>query len=72
MTIDERDELVRDLERACVRVEAVELLPWHGGEWQVRCWCPDPAHFYTTTNAARFREAVHNGLIPEAPRRALD
>lgn len=72
MTADEADELVRDLERIGVQVEAVEPRPWHEGEWQMRCWCPDPAHFYLITNAARFRQAVRDGLTPVLPSGALD
>ena len=74
MTREEADTLAADLERAGVYVHAVEpreppaLYP---GDWQVRAWCPDPAHFYTVTNAKRFRDAVRDGLT-ELPRGALD
>jgi hypothetical protein len=75
MTVDERDELVRDLERIGVRVLAAEPRPEYAGElggWQIRCWCEQPAHEYIITNAARFRATVHAGLIPDVPRGALD
>jgi hypothetical protein len=72
MTSGETDELVRDLERAGVQVEAVEPRPHYDGEWQLRCWCPKPAHSYTIGDATVFREAVHNRLTPVLLRGALD
>jgi hypothetical protein len=71
MTAQERDELVRDLEHAGCYVRKVEPRPWHDGEWQIVAWCPDPAHFYTITNARLFRQAVRGGLISDLPREAL-
>lgn len=72
MTRDELDALVADLQRAGVRVIRTEPRPYHAGEWQIVCWCENPAHFYTITGAKLFREAVHAGLDPMLPRGALD
>jgi hypothetical protein len=77
VTADERDELVRDLERAGVQMEAVQPRELSGyyasqNEWQLRCRCPDPAHCYTITDAKCFRQAVRDGLTPVLPRGELD
>jgi hypothetical protein len=72
MTAAERDALVRDLERIGVYVQEVQPRPWHEGEWQLYCWCPDPPHFYWITDAARFRQAVRAALSDVLPRGALD
>jgi hypothetical protein len=72
MTREEADELAADLERAGGCVEGIEPRPWHEGEWQLYCWCPDPPPFYWVTNAERFRQAVHDGLSSVLPRGALD
>jgi hypothetical protein len=71
VTRDEADELVRDLERAGVYVQEVQPRPHYEGEWQLYCWCPDPAHFYWITNAQLFRRSVREGLTPVPPHGAL-
>jgi hypothetical protein len=74
MTADKRDELRCDLERAGVYAQAIEPrepTAFYPREWQVRAWNPDPAHFYTVTDAARFRQAVRDGRT-ELPPGALD
>ena len=71
MTAAERDELVSDLQRIGVLIEAVERRPDHDGEWQIVCWCPHPLLRYTITNAKLFRETVRAGLTPVLPRGAL-
>jgi hypothetical protein len=75
MTRDDADELARDLEGVGMLVEGVEPREpqtYHPGEWQVRAWCAEPAHYFTISNAARFRKAVHDGLSGVLPRGALD
>ena len=64
MTEAERDELVRDLARAGVRVLGVEPRLSYANEpdgWQIRCWCEQPVHAYTIGNAQRFLGAVRAG-----------
>jgi hypothetical protein len=72
MTRDEADELLRDLLRICVLIEAVEPQRDKPDGWQIVAWCANPLHRYIIRDAARFREAVHNGLTPYLPRGALD
>ena len=78
MTTAERDELVRDLERAGVPIEAIERRHagergYFSGEWQIRCaWQDNPRAFYTIIDAQLFRGAVACGCVPKVPRSALD
>ena len=76
MTAGERDELVRDLERAGVHIEAIERREpraYFSGEWQIRCaWQNNPRGFYTIIDAQLFRDAVACGRVPKVPRNALD
>jgi hypothetical protein len=75
LTAAERDELVADLRRARVCVLGVEPRPAYAhepGGVQVRAWCEQPAHAYTVSDAAGFREAVRAGIVPDIPRGALD
>jgi hypothetical protein len=77
VTADEASALKADLERAGVYVHAAKPRIARGcyagtDDWQLYCWCEDPPHFYTITDAARFRQAVHDGLSDVLPRGALD
>lgn len=60
--------------RSLVTADEREPSGYYAGqdEWQLRCRCSDPAHFYTINDAAHFRQAARDGLIPELPRGALD
>jgi hypothetical protein len=76
MTTEQRDELVRDLQRAGVRVIETKQRVYDG-QWQVTCWWESPAYpyavyQYTITNAVRFRRAVPDWLMPVVPRGVLD
>ena len=67
MTAEQRDELVRDLERAGVRVVAIEPRPHYPGEWQLRCWRGSPAGAHVITNETLARQAVRDRLTPVLP-----
>ncbi len=69
MSCEEADELVRDLRAAGIEVVRVdELRP---GVFAPYCHCPMPDHQYWVTNARRFRENMHAGLIEGIPRNML-
>jgi hypothetical protein len=76
MTAEQRDDLIRDLQRAGVRViEAKQQA--NDGQWQVTCWWesasyPYAVYQYTITNAVRFRWAERDWLTPVLSRRVLD
>ena len=77
MTRKDADALAADLERAGMYVHAVEAREPRAyfqdrDEWQVVCWRPNPALCHIIIDAARFRWAVRNGLVPELPPNALD
>jgi hypothetical protein len=72
MTREECDDLLADLQRICVLVEAVEPQRDEPERWQIVAWCPNPIMRYTIRNAKTFREAVHTGLTPVLPKGALD
>jgi hypothetical protein len=72
MTRDEADELLRDLLRIGVLVEAVEPQRDKPDGWQIVAWCANPLHRYIISDATRFRQAVHDGLSDVLPRGALD
>jgi hypothetical protein len=77
VTADEASALKADLEHAGVYVHAAKPRIARGcyagtDDWQLYCWCDEPAHGYTITNATLFRDAVRAGLVEELPRNALD
>jgi hypothetical protein len=72
MTREEADALLADLLRICVLVEAVEPQRDAPERWQIVAWCPHPLHRYVISDAARFRQAVHDGLSGVLPKGALD
>jgi hypothetical protein len=68
MTAEQRDDLIRDLERAGVRVIETKQRVYDG-QWQVTCWWesasyPYAVYQYTITNAVRFRQAERDWLTP--------
>jgi hypothetical protein len=64
MTAEQRDELVRDLERAGECIVAIEPRPHYPGEWRIRCWRESSAGAHVITNATLVRQAVRDGLTP--------
>lgn len=71
MTHDEAQALAADLERAGVRIIETRQRA-SDGAWVIVAWCDMPAHEYTITNAAVFRKAVREGIIPQLAPHALD
>jgi hypothetical protein len=68
----ERDELVRDLERAGMRIVAIEPRPFYAGEWQIRVWSRRTTVEHVIADAVLFRQVVRAGLTPVLARGALD
>jgi hypothetical protein len=72
MTREECDVLVSALLRIGVLVEAVESQRDAPDRWQIVAWCANPLRRYVISDAARFRQAVHDGLSGVVPKGALD
>ena len=71
MTLDECDDMIRDLQRVGVKTGEPQ---WDEkrGDWKFSCWCPVREQFYWVANARLYRVMVGLGLVHHVPRDAFD